>query len=139
MTARAGDGVNLARGSVLNVESMDSPKQVVWKHDLARWIVRHFVETGVDATIAEIASALGWPESRARKTESAMPGGFLRFSHEIRPSRSGNYPWMIGDRWHRVMVFGPSRETLGRVLRAMATRDLDSAIESVLSPDGGAS
>lgn len=81
------------------------------------WLVSHYLETGKDATVAEIAAGLGWPESRVRRVLGSNEVNGIDVRLEHRESYSKDYPgFTIGA--HRVWLYGPHRDELAARLRA---------------------
>lgn len=83
-------------------------------------IVAHYLETGNDCTVKEIATKLQWSESKVRKLLNDAHGFCvegLRVSEESRTSYSTHYT-MFAHGAHRVAVYGPTRAYLRGLLNA---------------------
>lgn len=81
----------------------------------------YYLERREDPTAKELSAALGWSEARVRRVLAACPGGVpdqLELRRETRPTYSTDYPMMqVGST--RVWTYGPSRQHIAGVLKAM--------------------
>lgn len=97
-------------------------------------IVNHYLETGADSTVKELAALLRWSESKVRKHLNdargnlSLPG--IRQQEASRASHSKNYPAFEAGA-HRVTEYGPSRSLLREMIVAAAKRD---ATASTIAP-----
>lgn len=85
---------------------------------LTEGVIAHYLRTGEDATVAELATDLGWSEAKVRRVLATAPGGVpegLYAEARTRQSHSRNYRYMAAGT-HRVMVYGPHRSTLRALL-----------------------
>lgn len=83
-------------------------------------IVAHYLETGNDCTVKEIAARLTWSESKVRKLLNDAHGFCvegLHVSEETRTSYSTHYT-MFAQGAHKVAVYGPTRRYLRELLNA---------------------
>ena len=78
------------------------------KAQIEAWTLEHFLKTGQDVTVKEIASGIGIAESTVRKYVD-----FCDFASykDSRVSESKNYPGMEAG-VHLVWMYGPSRSLL---------------------------
>lgn len=94
------------------------PKSIDIETDvLVAFVCEHFIAHGKDLTIAEIAEVTGWKESKIRRIMTHHHGCPDRLiCHTVsRASFSKDYPSMQAGA-HNVTVYGPSRDTLRKML-----------------------
>lgn len=97
----------------MNTKPHAVPGTTAAEGELARAITAHYLETGKDCTVAEIAARLEWSESKVRKVLAGC-GGAPAGCHTYKdsaPSYSTAYRNFQSGA-HVVWKYGPSRETL---------------------------
>ena len=85
--------------------------------DLKNAILSSYIKTGSDVTVADLAGLVGKSESTVRKVINdahGIPGCCM--SQEGRTSYSKSFRGMESGA-HMVWVYGPSRETLRKLIR----------------------
>lgn len=80
-------------------------------------VVEAYLETGKALDVKEIATRMGWSESKVRKVFTAAGGCVtgLDLRQEGRESYSRNYPGMTAGA-HKVWVYMPTRQTLREMI-----------------------
>ena len=85
-------------------------------------LFERYLRTGSDCTLKELSAEIGVSEPTIRK-RLLSPGGLPVFrdivgSDDERESGSSDYPGMSTGRFHRVTVYGPTRDGLRQRLLA---------------------
>lgn len=99
-------------------------------------VTEHYLATGNESAVAEIAKALDWTEAKVRAHVSTFgfPVAGLEARERRRPAFSKDYPGVpVAPRL--VTVYGPTREHLRELLVA-ARLALELAAETAAGDDG---
>lgn len=81
-------------------------------------IENHFIETGEDVSVKEIAEIMGWSESRVRSVIEDVWRHDIIARKDSRTSYSKNYRGFDAGA-HVVWVYGPSRSRMRKMIQAM--------------------
>lgn len=94
--------------------------------ELAEFLLEHFMRTGSDLPVMQIAERIGWSASKVERTlgrqaGGTLPDGVTSFT-TMRASTRERFGGSAGGH-DRVRVYGPTREALAGRLRAHASEN----------------